>query len=86
MVPRVFNGFLPMLNRFLRAPLEASQALLASVKPRRLFIDHLDVAGRANLGADSTAITFIIDPEFLVHLPNRSKRHLIDPRKEDVLP
>ena len=33
MVPRVFNGSFPILNRFLRAPLEASQALLASVKP-----------------------------------------------------
>jgi hypothetical protein len=33
MIPRVFNGLFPILNRFLRAPLEASQALLTSVKP-----------------------------------------------------
>ena len=33
MIPRVLNGVFPILNRFLRAPLEASQALLTSVKP-----------------------------------------------------
>jgi hypothetical protein len=47
-IPRVLGGFVPILNCFLRAPLKASQALLASMNPRWLSIGHLDISGRTD--------------------------------------
>ena len=86
MIPRVSDGFFPILNRFLRTPLNAGQALFASVKPRRLIIYHLDIFDRTDFQADSTAIAFIVNPEILIQFGNIPKRHLIDPGKQDILP
>jgi hypothetical protein len=66
----MFGGFVPILNCFLRAPLKANQALLTSVEPRRLFVGHLNISGRTDIQADSATVTFIVYPEFLVHLAN----------------
>jgi hypothetical protein len=86
MIPWVFDGFFSILNGFLWAPLQAGEALFASVKPRRFFIDHLDIVGRPNPRADSAAIAFVIHPETFIHFTDMSVRHLIDPGKQDVLP
>jgi len=85
-IPRIVGGFFSVLNRFLGTPLQASEALLASVKPRWLSVDDLDISGRTDFRADSTTIAFIVHPEFLVHLSDRPKRHPVDPGKDDVLP
>ncbi len=85
-IPRVVDGLFPILNGLLWAPLKASQALLASVKPCRLSIAHLDISGRTDFRTDSTTIAFIVHAEFVVHLVNGSERHFIDPREDDVLP
>src|SRR4030043_1913729 len=86
MIPRVFDGFFPILNGFLWAPLQAGEALFASVKPRRFFIDHLDIVGRTNPRADSAAIAFVVHPETFIHFEDTPVRHLIDAGKQDVLP
>jgi hypothetical protein len=85
-IPLVFGGLFPVLNRFLGAPLQAGEALLASVKPHRFLIYHFDIVRRADFGADSTAIAFIVHPEILVHFVDLPKRHFIEPGKEDILP
>jgi hypothetical protein len=85
-IPRVFDGFFSILNGFLRAPLQTGEALFASVKPRRFFIDHLDIVGRTNPRADSAAIAFVVHPETFIHFADMPVRHFIDPGKHDVLP
>jgi hypothetical protein len=86
MIPLVFGSPFPVLNRFLGAPLDAGEALLASVKPHRFLIYHFDIVRWTDFGADSTAIAFIVHPEIFVHFVDLPKRHFIEPGKEDILP
>ena len=48
MISRDLECFLPILNRFLWAPLKAGQTLFASVTPCWFFIGRFDIGGRAD--------------------------------------
>ncbi len=63
----VVRGVAAKLNSCRRAPLQAGEALLATVHPDRLTIGYRDIANRAEPGADAAAVTFFIYLESTVH-------------------
>ena len=56
------------LDRFLRAPLEASQAMLAVMEPNRFILLHFDILDRTDLFADAAAIALFIRPIAIISL------------------
>ena len=77
MIPLISGGFLTILDRFLRAPLQAGKTLLTSIIPDRFSFTHGDISGRAYLTADFASIAFIIDPELFIHFWHMRKTHTI---------
>ena len=54
MVPLISGRLFAVLDRLLRAPLQAGEALLAFVVPYRSALGEGDIFGRAYLRADFT--------------------------------
>ncbi len=70
----VAGRFFAELDRLLRAPLDAGEALFAVMTP-----DGLSSAGRSMFPqgqslADAAAVALLIDPETLVHLGTGGRR------------
>jgi hypothetical protein len=67
MVTLIGRGFPAVLDRHLRAPLDAGQTLLAAMLPYRLACRQFNISGWADLGTDAAGIAFVIHPKTLVH-------------------
>ena len=81
MIPLIFGGFFTILDRFLRAPLQAGKTLLTSMIPDRFSFTHGDISGRTYFAADFARVAFVIDPELFVHLGHMRKTHIINSGK-----
>jgi hypothetical protein len=66
MIPFSASGRFAELDGKNRAPLKASKAMLAVMKPNRLFTLYLYILYRTNLRAQTTTKAFIIDPIFRI--------------------
>jgi hypothetical protein len=86
MVPLIPGSFLAILYRFLRAPLDAGEALFTMMQPYGLTRFQINVSARADFFADGTCVTFIIYPKTLIHCRNIWKRKFIKPGKQNILP
>ncbi len=60
--------FIAKLDRFLRAPLQAGEALLAATQPGWAPVDHLDIANWANSGAHPATAAEFIAVEGKIHV------------------
>ena len=78
MIPLIFGGFFTILDRFLRAPLQAGKTLLASIIPDRFSFMHGDISGRTHFVTDSASVAFVIDPELFIHFGYIRKAHTIN--------
>ena len=81
MIPLISGSFLAILDRFLRAPLQAGKTLLTSMIPDRSPFTHCDISGRTNFAADFACVAFVIDPELFVHFGYLGKNHIINSGK-----
>jgi len=85
-VPLVTGRLLAVLDRLLRAPLQAGEALFAPVAPDRSISVHGYVSGRADLHADPALVALVIRPELTVHPWHHGEGHLVEGCEEDALP
>lgn len=56
-------GGAAILNRLLRAPVEAGVALFAAALPFRKPVDHLNIAHRTDFGAKTASVAFAVRAE-----------------------
>jgi hypothetical protein len=85
-VALVTRRFFAELDRLLRAPLDAGEALFAVMKPDGFAGRKIDVPAGADGPADAAGVAFLIYPEPLVHRRDAGKGEPVEPREQDVLP
>jgi hypothetical protein len=82
----VGRRLLAELDRFLRTPLDAGQALFAAMLPHRFARFQDDILCRTYFDTDAAGVAFVINPEILVQLMDLLECHFVDRGKNDPLP
>ena len=86
MVAFIFFCFPAILDAFLRAPLEACEALFTVTTPEGNSRFHGNVPHGADLFTDAAGVALALDIEVFVHSQNEIVGHLVDEGKNKPLP